>query len=69
MGRPNIDSFRSSNVDGVKLIQVIEVNSIFGDGTNEEGHSPIRSITEYYSLDGKLLATVDTWKAEQGKQS
>ena len=47
---------RLSNVDEVKVIRVVEVKSIIGEGTKE---SPIRQITEYFSLDGERIARTD----------
>lgn len=48
---------RLSNVDECRLIQVIEVKSVVGEGDGEG--SPMRQITEYYSTDGLLLARTD----------
>lgn len=48
--------YRSSNVDVASIRQVIEVRSLFGEGTME---SPKRVICEYYSHDGVLLARSD----------
>lgn len=62
MNRPSMEEFRKSNVDQVKVIQVIEVLSITGDGDGEPGHSPIRQIKEYYSLEGELLTRTDPWE-------
>lgn len=42
--------------DNVKVIQVIEVVSIRGSGTQDD---PVRKMTQYWSLDGKLLAVRD----------
>jgi hypothetical protein len=55
----SIEEFRDSNVDEVRVIQVVEVKSLFGDGI---AGSPCRQITEYFSLDGVLLASVDSCK-------
>lgn len=41
---------------GVKLIEVIEVNTCVGKGTADD---PKRIITEYWSEDGVLLAVND----------
>lgn len=41
-----------------KLIQVIQTE-LRTRGTGKDESSPIRGITEYWSLDGKLLAEVD----------
>jgi hypothetical protein len=46
-------------VDTAKVIQVIEVCSLFGKG--EDSIDPVRIIREYYTLDGKRLARVDDW--------
>ena len=45
--------FGNSNITVVKVTQVVEVKSFVGTGTEDD---PIRSITEYWSFDGKLLA-------------
>lgn len=65
MNRPSMENFRKSNVDEVRVIQVVQVKSITGDGTGEPGHSPIRQIKEYFTLDGELLARVDPWKPKE----
>jgi len=39
-----------------KLIQVIQTESMRGKG---EGESPLRRVTEYWSLEGELLAEFD----------
>lgn len=52
----SIEDFRASNVNEASVIEVIQVKSYFGDGTEE---SIGREITEYYSLDGYLLCRVD----------
>lgn len=44
---------RLTGVNEVKVTKVIEVKSLAGDGV--EG-SPMYEVTEYYSLDGELLA-------------
>jgi len=44
---------RLSNVDEARLIKVIEIKSIVGEGTKE---SPIRQIVEYFTLDGERIA-------------
>lgn len=48
---------RLSNVDEVKVIEVVQVNSIVGVGDGEG--TPIRQITEYFSKEGSLLARRD----------
>ena len=47
---------RLSFVDEVKMIEVIEVKSIVGDGTKEY---PITQIVEYFTPDGKRLARIN----------
>lgn len=46
-----------SMVRNVKVIKVIEVVSVIGNGTEE---SMTRYMNEYYSLDGRILASHDT---------
>lgn len=46
--------FSNSYITGVKVTQVVEVKSVVGNGTEDD---PIRSITEYWSFDGKLLGS------------
>lgn len=48
---------RLTNVDEVKLIEVIEVKSIVGAGDGVG--LPIRQIREYFSKEGELLARRD----------
>ena len=40
-----------------RVIQVIEIKADRGLGTNQD---PVRGVTQYWGLDGKLLAEVDT---------
>ena len=40
----------------VKVVEVVQVVTTKGNGTDED---PNRVITEYWSLDGELLAVVD----------
>lgn len=48
-------------MDHAKVIQVIETTLLRkGDGTS---NSPIRIITQYWSLDGKLMWEVDPCKS------
>ena len=46
---------RLSNVDEARVIKVIEIKSVVGDGTTAD---PCRLITEYFSLAGERLARV-----------
>lgn len=41
---------RTSNVDGAKLITLIEVRSIIGSGVTDD--DPVRPLVEYFNLDG-----------------
>lgn len=51
---PKIMSYtRSTAINEVNIIQVIEIKSIIGTGNV---NSPITEISEYYSMEGKLLA-------------
>lgn len=44
---------RLNKSDSAKVMQVIQVQTVTGQGTEE---NPYRCIIEYWSLDGKLLA-------------
>lgn len=55
---------RASNIERAEVIQVIRVFSVCGSG---EPHDPYRSLIEYWSLDGELLARKDVWL--EGQQS
>lgn len=44
---------RLTGVNEIKVVQVIEVKSLAGNG--EDG-APYYEVTEYYSLEGELLA-------------
>lgn len=48
-----------------QVIQVIEVYWPVGRGIATD---PMRRNRRYYTLDGKLLAEVDEWKEEQGRE-
>ena len=50
-----------SYINSARVIQVIEVSTIKGAGTEE---SPVRESIEYWSFGGALLAEKDTWKPE-----
>lgn len=47
---------RNSNVNEAKLIQVIAIESIVGEGVEGD---PVRAVREYFSTDGVLLARTD----------
>lgn len=40
----------------VKVITVIEIKAIAGEGTSDD---PTRNITQYWDMDGNLLAVAD----------
>jgi hypothetical protein len=42
----------------VKVIEVVRVEVVIGDGT--ETH-PYRTLTQFWSVDGELLAERDNW--------
>lgn len=44
---------RFTHVNECKVMQVIEVRSIVGEGTNDD---PVSVVVEYYSFDGERLA-------------
>jgi hypothetical protein len=44
---------RLTGVNEVKVLEVIEVKSLAGEG---EPNQPYYEVTEYYSFDGRLLA-------------
>lgn len=50
---------RNSAVNEAKLIQVIAIESIAGEGVTGD---PIRAVREYFSTDGVLLARTDGLK-------
>lgn len=55
MLKPNA-SLSHMGVMNAKVIQVIQTVTYVGSGTEED---PNRYITQYWSMDGKLLATND----------
>lgn len=52
---------RARGTDSAKLINVIETKALRGNGTDEDR---CRIVTQYWSVDGKLLAENDCCKAE-----
>jgi len=50
-------AFRHRGADSAKVISVIEVKARAGKGTPTD---PNRFITEYWTLEGERLATVDS---------
>ena len=61
MGKRPSKHRRLSNVDEVRMIKVIEVRSLVGKGTEGD---PGRTVTEYFSLDGKRLARAEPFNKE-----
>lgn len=41
--------------DSAKVIQVIETKSLMGNGSEND---PVRIVVQYWTLDGKLIATL-----------
>jgi len=52
----NKDIHRRERIDNVKVIQVVEVEFIRGEGTPKD---VVRPCKQYYSFEGKLLAEYD----------
>lgn len=50
------DTTRPRGTDKARVIYVIETQSLEGRGTDED---PCRIVTQYWSLQGELLAKVD----------
>lgn len=49
-------AIRPRGTDSAKVIQVIVTESLVGLGTEED---PVRSVLQYWSLNGELLAKTD----------
>lgn len=49
---------RPRGTDGAKVISVIVTESIAGRGTEDD---PVRSVLQYWSFQGELLAVNDSW--------
>lgn len=47
---------RRSMVNSVKIIQVIEVKSVMGEGVD---YDPMREVVQFFNMEGKILATYD----------
>jgi hypothetical protein len=56
---------RRSWIDNAKVIELIWVQSVFGKGVDGD---PVRAVDEYYTLDGVLVARVDSWEGEEDEQ-
>lgn len=48
---------RLSNVDTARVVELIEVCSIIGEGIDES--DPVRRLLEWYTLEGELVARTD----------
>lgn len=44
---------RLTSIDGIRVVEVIEITSVVGDGTDG---NPVRQVIEYYSMGGIRLA-------------
>lgn len=47
---------RDSNINSVKIVQMIKIESLIGAGTASD---PVRQITEYYTMDGQIVGRRD----------
>jgi hypothetical protein len=54
---------RASRIDGVKVVEVIEVDFIRGEGINDR--DPVRRVMAWYDMNGVLLGEHDDWADEQ----
>lgn len=52
----HVETVRPSGTDSAKVVQVIETKSTKGAGTESDLS---RQVTQYWSLEGKLLAEYD----------
>mgnify|MGYP003185227036 CR=1 FL=1 len=55
---------RPRGTDRARVIQVIETLSLKGRGADQD---PCRAVTQYWSLEGELLATVDPVKETEAE--
>lgn len=56
------EGIRGRGVDKLWIQKVIITEALIGRGTDED---PARTLTQYWSLEGVLLAQRDTWKEAQ----
>lgn len=56
MMNPQKETARPRGTDSARVIQVIVTEAIEGRGIEAD---PVRSVLQYWSLDGELLAKVD----------
>lgn len=57
-----VEMVRPRGTDKAKVIQVIETESIRGNGTDTD---PVRLIKQYWDFEGNLLAENDAWEKEK----
>ncbi len=48
---------RRSNVDGARVVELIEVCSVIGKGVEGD---PVRRLFEWYTFEGELVARTDS---------
>lgn len=53
---------RPRGTDSAQLIKVIKTESLMGEGTEDD---PCRTVIQYWSTEGELLAEKDTWEREK----
>ena len=56
------ETARPRGTDSAKVIQVIETKALAGRGTYDE---PCRTVTQYWNLEGELLAVNDPCRKEE----
>ena len=61
-GSEVVEMVRPRGTDKAKVIQVIETESIRGNGTDTD---PVRLIKQYWDFEGNLLAENDAWEKEK----
>lgn len=52
---------RDTNVNSVEIVQMIKVDSVVGRGVDGD---PVRVITEFYTMDGQIVARHDWSRGE-----
>jgi hypothetical protein len=53
---------RPRGTDSAQLVNVIKTESLRGKGTEDD---PCRTVIQYWSTEGELLAEKDTWEREK----
>lgn len=56
---------RESNVDAVQVVKVIRVDSVTGRGTEND---PVRRVTEYYTMEGRLITRSSPWEDSNARK-